>query len=80
MSDKLELQTDRLEVLFADDLDQSARVAAGNIHAGRNLQHPRNSFSLATSNGYLIIGFDDVRGFRRPSVKENKARVAKLLS
>jgi len=71
---------ERLKEIFADDFNQLLGVAPRNVPGRRRLEHVRDYFAVAPPNFDFVSGIDGMSGLGRPAVKQNKTRVAKLLS
>ena len=66
--------------MLTDYLNQLICIPARNVAGRRHGQHARYGLAIATPQTNFVSGFNRVRRLCRPTVKENKARVAKLLS
>ena len=71
---------ERLNDSLAHNLNQLICIPARNVAGRRHGQHARYGLAIATPQTNFVSGFNRVRRLCRPAVKENKARVAKLLS
>lgn len=69
----------RFKQSLTHNLNQPTRLAPRNIARRRYHQHARSYLAVATPNSDLVSSFDRVRRFCRASIKQNQARVAKLL-
>ena len=69
-----------LEKFLTYNFDQLFRVSARKVTGGRNAANAQGGVTIWPMNRDLIAGFHSVSGFRRSSVEQDKARVAKLLS
>jgi hypothetical protein len=71
---------ERLKNSLAHNLHQLICVASGNVAGRRRPEHVRDYFAVAPPNFDFVSGLDGMSGLGRPAVKQNKTRVAKLLS
>src|SRR5258708_20688031 len=71
---------ERLNAIFADDFNQLLCVTSRDIAGGGRLQDARDYLAVATPDFDFVSGIDGMSGLGRPAVKQNKTRVAKLLS
>ena len=68
------------EFPFGYDFDQPIRLTPGDVPRRRKSQHANCRFVIATADYDFVVGFHGVRRLCRMAVKQNKTRVAKLLS
>ncbi len=66
-------------MFFAKDFNQLTRIPPQNIARSGNSQHADRNLMITPANIDLVSGFDRVRGLSWSPVKQDKARVAKLL-
>jgi len=71
---------ERLKAIFADDFNQPVCVASRDVAGGGRFQDVRDYLAIATPDFDFVSGIDGMSGLGRPAVKQNKTRVAKLLS
>ena len=74
------LKVHGVKTLFAENFDQVFRIALGNTTGAGDGLHPNLSLAIVSPNQDYIPFLDRVGRFGRPSIKQDKARVAKLLS